>query len=143
MACHLVVSTVHSGVWKMDLLDWDGPTILTSPPGSEVTAYTLLGCCTHNVERSRHIRDRARPPGVKIVGVLIRGLMRFPDNTPMLWLFKSRPLGSQLSEIPVRYVRVDHSCSHILVAEKFLNCTDVVPALKKMRGKGMTPSRSC
>jgi len=27
------------------------------------------------------------------------GLMRFPDNTPMLWSFKSRPLGSRLHEV--------------------------------------------
>jgi hypothetical protein len=37
---------------------------------------------------------------------------------------------------------VDHSRFHILVAKKFLDCTDVIPVFKKMRGISCTPSPS-
>ncbi|MCK4787068.1 MAG: hypothetical protein KAV87_25140, partial [Desulfobacteraceae bacterium] len=45
-------------------------------------------------------------------GVRMRGLMRFPDNTPMLRLFKSHPLGSRLHEA-LGSIRTYRSCRYL------------------------------
>ncbi len=64
-----------------------------------------------------------------------------PSFFPVLYLLFDPIHGAtDASGTAVEDVGVDHGCLHILVAEQFLDCADVVTVLKQMCGKGVPKS---